>query len=32
MKVEIYSREAIKELMKGEFPKNPVVISFCSPR
>ncbi len=22
MKVEIYSREAIKELMQGEFPKN----------
>lgn len=32
MKVEIYSREAIKELMKGEFPKNTAVISFCSPR
>ena len=32
MKVEIYSREAIKELMKGEFPKNVAVISFCSPR
>ena len=32
MKVEIYSREAIKELMKGEFPKNAAVISFCSPR
>ena len=23
---------AIKELMKGEFPKNTAVISFCSPR
>ena len=32
MKVVIYSREAIKELMKGEFPKNTAVISFCSPR
>ncbi len=32
MKVEIYSREAIKELMNGEFPKNTAVISFCSPR
>ena len=32
MKVEIYTREAIKELMKGEFPKNTAVISFCSPR
>ena len=32
MKVEIYSREAVKELMKGEFPKNTAVISFCSPR
>ena len=32
MKVEIYSREAIKELMKGEFPKNTAVISFCSPK
>ena len=32
MKVEIYSREAIKELIKGEFPKNTAVISFCSPR
>ena len=32
MKVEIYSREAIKELMQREFPKNTAVISFCSPR
>ena len=32
MKVEIYSREAIKELMQGEFPNNTAVISFCSPR
>ena len=32
MKVEIYSREAIKELMQGKFPKNTAVISFCSPR
>ena len=32
MNIDIYSREAIKELMKGEFPKNTAVISFCSPR
>ena len=32
MKVEIYSREAIKELMKGEFPKNTAVISFYTPQ
>ena len=32
MKVEIYSREAIKELMKGDFPKNTAVISFAYPR
>ena len=31
MKVEIYSRKAIKELINGEFPKNTAVISFCSP-
>ena len=29
MKVEIYSREAIKELMKGEFPKNTAVSAFA---
>lgn len=32
MKVEIYSRKAIKELMQDNFPKNTAVISFCSPR
>ena len=32
MKVEIYSREAIKQLMNSQFPQNTAVISFCSPR
>ena len=32
MKVEIYSRAAICELMKGDFPQNTAVISFASPR
>ena len=32
MKIEIYSREAIKELINGDFPQNTAVISFCSPR
>ena len=31
MKVEIYSREAIRKLIQGEFPKNTAVVSFCSP-
>ena len=31
MKVEIYSRKMIKELIQGEIPKNTAVISFCSP-
>lgn len=32
MKVEIYSREAIKELIRRDFPKNTAVISFYTPR
>ncbi len=32
MKVEIYSRKAIQELIEGNFPKNTAVISFCSPK
>lgn len=32
MKVDIYSRDAIKELMTRGFPENVAVISFCSPR
>lgn len=31
MKVEIYSRESIEELLKGDFPNNVAVISFCDP-
>lgn len=31
MEVEIYSREAIEELLQGEFPKNTAVISFYDP-
>lgn len=32
MKIEIYSRQAIKELMDGAFPRHVAVISFYSPR
>ncbi len=31
MKVQIYSRKAIEELLQGEFPKNTAVISFYDP-
>lgn len=31
MNVSIYSREAIEELIKGDFPKNVAVISFYDP-
>ena len=32
MKVEIYSRQAMEELLKGKFPKNTAVISFSDPK
>ncbi|MBR2460589.1 MAG: hypothetical protein IKB34_05115 [Clostridia bacterium] len=32
MRVEIYSRKAIKELIEKGFPANRAVISFCSPK
>ena len=32
MKVDIYSRKAIKELMKKGFPQNTAVISFYTPK
>lgn len=32
MKIEIYSRKAIKKLIEGEFPPNTAVISFYTPR
>ena len=32
MNVSIYSREAIEELIKGDFPKNVAVISFYDPK
>ena len=32
MKVDIYSRKAIKELMANGFPKNAAVISFYTPK
>ncbi|MBE6660271.1 MAG: hypothetical protein E7605_02580 [Ruminococcaceae bacterium] len=32
MRVSIYSKEAIKALIKDGFPDNVAVISFCSPR
>ena len=32
MKVEIYSRKAIKELMDKGFPQNTAVISFYTPK
>ena len=32
MKVEIYSRKAIAELIAKEFPKNTAVISFYTPK
>jgi hypothetical protein len=32
MKVDIYSRDAIEELIRTGFPKNTVVISFFSPK
>ena len=31
MKVSIYSREAVEELLKNDFPKDTVVISFYDP-
>lgn len=31
MKVQIYSRKAIEELLQGDFPKNTAVISFYDP-
>ncbi|MGN0813166.1 MAG: hypothetical protein ACI4MQ_06645 [Candidatus Coproplasma sp.] len=31
MKVEIYSRKAVTELLSGAFPKNTAVISFYDP-
>lgn len=31
MKVEIYSRKAVEELLKGDFPDNVAVISFYDP-
>lgn len=31
MKVHIYSRKAIEELLQGDFPKNTAVISFYDP-
>lgn len=31
MKVKIYSRKAIEELLQGDFPKNTAVISFYDP-
>ena len=32
MKVEIYSRDAIEELMRTVFPENTAIISFFSPK
>lgn len=32
MKLEIYSRKAINELIQGEFPHNAAVISFYNPK
>lgn len=31
MKVQIYSRKAIEELLNGDFPENTAVISFYDP-
>lgn len=31
MKVSIYSRKAVEELLKNDFPKNTAVISFYDP-
>lgn len=31
MKVDIYSRKAVEELLKNDFPKNTAVISFYDP-
>lgn len=31
MKVQIYSRKAIEELLQGDFPKSTAVISFYDP-
>lgn len=31
MKVQIYSRKAVEELIAGEFPENAAVISFYDP-
>ena len=31
MKVQIYSRKAVEELLKGIFPKYTAVISFYDP-
>lgn len=31
MKVQIYSRKAIEDLLQGDFPKNTAVISFYDP-
>lgn len=31
MKVDIYSKKAIEQLLKNNFPDNVAVISFCSP-
>ena len=32
MKVEICSRQAMEELLKGKFPRNTAVISFSDPK
>ena len=31
MKVDIYARKAVEELLKNDFPKNTAVISFYDP-
>ena len=31
MKVDIYSRKSVTELIESEFPQNTAVISFCDP-
>ena len=31
MDIKIYSRQAIEQLLKGDFPKNTAVISFSDP-
>jgi len=31
MNVSVYSRKAIEELLKSDFPKNVAIISFCDP-